>query len=245
MASASTIPPLHVDTATMQGDDADAEIHWPSLNADKDGESNDWELIPPEPLKTAQVTFCPTSFVEKTDSSNMNPKMLKHAQSSPNLRGYVLTNDEDSTEESAVLVEDTASMASSSVVMVPGVSAWSQGSSRIRNAASPAPVTTNNEKLQREPTKPNSRKFKTRFVVKKPEMRRCSKSMPDLHGLVAWDEGDEDVLGDTDAHEYYSRKAQGAIGRMNGTKKRPDEAKRLQMTMEKKHMQRQRQMATR
>ncbi len=48
-------------------------------------------------------------------------------------------------------------------------------------------------------------------------------------------------MGETDAHDYYSRKAQGAMGRKNGLKIRPDEAKRLQITMAKKDMQRQRQ----
>ena len=57
--------------------------------------------------------------------------------------------------------------------------------------------------------------------------------------MAALAEDDEEILGDTDAHEYYSRKLQGSMGRKNGLKQRPDEAKRLQITMAKKDMQRQ------
>ena len=64
------------------------------------------------------------------------------------------------------------------------------------------------------------------------------KSCGDLLSLV---HEDEEVLGETDAEEYYGRKSAGAQGRRNGLKTRPDEAKRLQITMAKKQMQRQRQ----
>lgn len=51
------------------------------------------------------------------------------------------------------------------------------------------------------------------------------------------------VVGDTDAELYYNRKAQGKLGRKNGRKIRPDEAKRLQITMAKKDIQRQQQQS--
>ena len=51
------------------------------------------------------------------------------------------------------------------------------------------------------------------------------------------------ILGETDAELFYNRKAQGRLGRTNGKKIRPDEKKRLQMTMAKKNDQRQRQLA--
>jgi hypothetical protein len=51
-------------------------------------------------------------------------------------------------------------------------------------------------------------------------------------------QAEEDVLGETDAQMYYNQKAQGQLGRQNGRKQRPDEAKRLEMTMAKKSMQR-------
>ena len=62
--------------------------------------------------------------------------------------------------------------------------------------------------------------------------------MPDLHIL---EDHEDEVLGETDAGDYYARKAQGAMGRVNGSKLRPDEAKRLNITMAKKTMQRERQ----
>jgi hypothetical protein len=52
---------------------------------------------------------------------------------------------------------------------------------------------------------------------------------------------DHDVVGDTDAGDFYCRKEKGAVARQNGQKLRPDEAKRLQITMAKKSMQKQRQ----
>ena len=72
--------------------------------------------------------------------------------------------------------------------------------------------------------------------------------MPDLHSLEETDEHGggggvtaDHVLGETDAHDYYARKKQGAMGRANGSKIRPDEAKRLQISMAKKERQRERQ----
>lgn len=63
--------------------------------------------------------------------------------------------------------------------------------------------------------------------------------MGNLRALDHIQEAHDEVLGDTDAGDFYSRKAQGALGRKNGQKIRPDEAKRLQMTMAKKNLQKQ------
>jgi len=49
------------------------------------------------------------------------------------------------------------------------------------------------------------------------------------------------VLGDTDAMDFYHRKAKGSMSRSNGLKIRPDEAKRKEISMYKKDLQRQRQ----
>jgi hypothetical protein len=82
-------------------------------------------------------------------------------------------------------------------------------------------------------------------------MSRSAKSTGDLRAL---DDGhhynnnnnnnnnyiEDDVLGETDAQLYYNLKAQGELGRRNGRKQRPDEAKRLEITMAKKSMQRER-----
>jgi hypothetical protein len=70
-------------------------------------------------------------------------------------------------------------------------------------------------------------------------IKRCSRSTGDLQALAE----EEEVLGETDAMEYYSRKSMGASGRVNGLKERPDEAKRKEIIMYKKDLQRQTQSA--
>ncbi len=94
---------------------------------------------------------------------------------------------------------------------------------------------------------------RTRLVVT--PIKRCAKSTGDLRSLVIHEEEEgyggggsgfgsaviheeEEVLGCTDAMEYYNRKDVGRKGRMNGLKTRPDEAKRKEMIIHKKNAQR-------
>jgi len=87
---------------------------------------------------------------------------------------------------------------------------------------------------------PHQRKImKSRYVVK--PITRCAKSANDLLSLtngVNDEEDQEEILGATDAQEYYNRKSHGAHGRNNGLKIRPDEAKRKSMIVAKKEQQR-------
>jgi len=53
---------------------------------------------------------------------------------------------------------------------------------------------------------------------------------------------EEEVLGETDASDYYHRKNVGRASRTNGLKLRPDEAKRKVFIVAKKDAQRQKQM---
>jgi len=80
-------------------------------------------------------------------------------------------------------------------------------------------------------------------------MRRCAKSTGDL-GMLKIEEGcdggggglggviEEEVLGETDAPDYYERKSAGRANRKNGRKLRPDEAKRKAGIVAKKNAQR-------
>lgn len=52
-----------------------------------------------------------------------------------------------------------------------------------------------------------------------------------------------DVLGETDAADYYRRKEHGGRSARNKAKERPDEAKRREISLHKKEMQRRRQAA--
>lgn len=78
-------------------------------------------------------------------------------------------------------------------------------------------------------------KVKPKYVVT--PIRRCTMSTPNLRSL-AEEEDEDEVLGDTDAMEYYNRKSKGYTGHKNGMKLRPDEAKRRDITMYKKELQR-------
>ena len=53
--------------------------------------------------------------------------------------------------------------------------------------------------------------------------------------------GGGEILGDTDAMDYYHRKAQGSKSTSNKKKERPDEAKRREISMHKKEAQRKKQ----
>eukprot|EP00557_Chaetoceros_sp_GSL56_P004420 CAMPEP_0176499100 /NCGR_PEP_ID=MMETSP0200_2-20121128/12723_1 /TAXON_ID=947934 /ORGANISM="Chaetoceros sp., Strain GSL56" /LENGTH=308 /DNA_ID=CAMNT_0017897449 /DNA_START=268 /DNA_END=1194 /DNA_ORIENTATION=- len=91
-------------------------------------------------------------------------------------------------------------------------------------------------------------------------IKRCAKSTGDLRSLVIHEDPEDDgyggggggggggimgnvihedeILGDTDATEFYSRKSKGSLSRHNHAKIRPDEAKRKEMILYKKNAQR-------
>jgi hypothetical protein len=106
------------------------------------------------------------------------------------------------------------------------------------------------------------RSTKPKFIVS--PIKRCIQSTPDLRSLVSIQEHQEDdmgggggggaasttileeplheeVMGNTDAMEFYHQKSKGSISRANGLKIRPDEAKRKDMILFKKNAQKARQ----
>ena len=103
--------------------------------------------------------------------------------------------------------------------------------------------------------KKNTKKPSARFVVK--EIKRCSRSTPDFSTLQKVEEdkdhlGDgfcnggsggtfsdnSEILGETDAFDFYARKSMGATAHKNGSKLRPDEAKRKEYSVYKRNVQR-------
>ena len=245
MSSTSTMSPntTHIPCTT----------EWPALSTTNIASSDsDWELLPEdnegsfhlvEPVITdlERVDLQTENATKTSGTINDKPHCLKHAQSTP----------------------DFGSLASSSMVMVSGPasiissqSCWTASSGisfrdaimkeKNEEAEGQATTSTTGKGSEGKVPQPKIVRKKPTFVVK-PITRRFS-SMGDLQSLARIVEnGDEDlynndlILGDTDAELYYSRKAQGKLGRKNGRKIRPDEAKRLQMTMDKKDAQRQRQ----
>ena len=109
-----------------------------------------------------------------------------------------------------------------------------------------------------------ARAAKIRLVVT--PIKRCSHSTGDLKSLTSihehvgddgYDDGgggggggdgghsplESEVLGSTDAMDFYHRKEHGARSRASGQMERPDEAKRKEISMYKKEVQRKKQQA--
>lgn len=111
------------------------------------------------------------------------------------------------------------------------------------------------ERLRKEASQ-RRKKSRPRLVVN--PIKRCAKSTGDLRSMVIVEEEDdghgcygggggvvggdsimeEEILGDTDASEFYNRKQKGSTSRQNGKKLRPDEAKRKDFIIHKKEAQR-------
>lgn len=205
---------------------------------EQEPDDSDWEnlqsLSPPVTQRARSV-----SVVSNVVVVDMTPKLLRHCSaSSPDLRRLDQLHEIGEQEE-----EDEGAEASSfAMISGPGsVISLSSGFSfrdailspnaYVIDEEEPLSSSGNNIPPKSEPRKPRAR---PRFVVK--PIRRCSKSTGDLQSLA---EVDEDGLGDSDAMDFYHRKALGAKGRTNGLKIRPDELKRKQFTIQKKEMQRQ------
>jgi hypothetical protein len=203
-----------------------------------------------------------------TANTNEHNVLKHHYESSPNLGQYIFDDSDDFCgnsvdEASGVLIGDfdVASLASSSVVWVSGsqpVSSWNKSKLSFRDAILQTSASVDTAESGEGPPStqsqqgvPRIRKLrKPKYVVQ--PIRRCSKSTGDLKSLSRIVEDDDDhycghdsfnnqIMGETDAQEFYSRKSAGKTAHQNGLKTRPDEAKRLQITLDKKEEQRKRQ----
>jgi hypothetical protein len=110
----------------------------------------------------------------------------------------------------------------------------------------------NSEEQRRKDAMLRRKNNRVRIIVT--PIKRCAKSTGDLRSLVIHEEEEgyggggggggaviheeEEVLGESDAMEYYNRKSYGSKGRSNGRKIRPDEAKRKEIIIHKKNAQR-------
>jgi hypothetical protein len=225
------------------GEKATKQVAWNVNHGEEPTDQEGWEL-----LTDGDDEENDKSQEEKAETSNnntetkqetsvvhvVNRKVLRHAQSSPNLHSNF---DLQAVMEAE---DDDYDDASGSFAMVSGPGSVMSLSSTFsfRDAILSPGAATSTEGEQGAPAalkiRPRPR-VKPRFVVKKP-MKRCIKSTGDLKSLVIQE--DEEVIGAGDAMEFYHRKALGAQTRKNGLKLRPDEAKRKQMIMQKKGLQR-------
>jgi hypothetical protein len=226
---------------------SESHHEWPALGMEALSESNgkksvsivedaneDWELL--DTSLDQEAVFVMSD--EAMEPAAKNPKRLSHCSSSPDLRrrGLTQTIDEENIEDDFSLVSQPGSV----------LSMTTTGFSFKDAILSPA-ASINGDSEQTEipvegglPQKSLSpQRMKSKIVVK--PIHRCAKSMVDLRSLsqIQEDDDEDEVLGATDAMDFYHRKALGAKGRSNGLKLRPDEAKRKQITMHNKNLQRQ------
>ena len=235
---------------------------WPTISEahelenDHETHEESWEILSGEGPSAVHIT---------------STKLLKHAESSPNSGTIYFEEEEESftevdqdldgksvntavTDFSHVLVDNPPSPTVSSppvgggLVKVHRVPSFKDAI--LLNAQEKQKEKLEKEKKEQELTnklKQTRRKIgKPRYVVK--EIKRCSRSTPDLHSLAKVEEDEDyyggggggggEILGETDAADFYARKNQGAISRKNGTKLRPDEAKRKEFIIFKKEAQR-------
>lgn len=253
-----TIPPSHVGTHSFQHNAGEADpMEYPQLRpVDAQSTEDDWEMVPDEAPASPppQVKFQLTkSQVVRQDEKQeqqpkseetykVNPKCLLHSQSSPNLRDYTIEESDSDSEFEHVEAQVSQDDASSDYSLVSGPpsvnSIWSSRISfkdaLLKKEDAPASIPENSaDAPAKKPHGQRIKKIKPKFVVQQVAPMKHAKSMGDLSKL-----DEDDIMGDTDAHEYYSRKAQGSLGRRNGRKQRPDEKKRLEMSMNKKNAQR-------
>ena len=222
-------------------DDETNEEMWPTLNEAHQVIENPvmegWEkIVNPE---TLQNKILPPKL-----------RKLRHCRSSPDLRFFgkaleaVDEGDDDDDEDddcSFVSYDESSAMSSAAIVDLPSTSSTAYKCiPSFRDAIlarTEASTELKESCIESSASRPN--KIKPKIVVT--PIKRCAKSTGDLRSLVIHEE--KDVLGETDAMEYYHRKAHGASGRVNSLKLRPDEAKRKQFTLQKKNMQREQQAA--
>ena len=210
------------------------ENEWPTLDNKHAEEGDDWEHLSPDESSESQNEK-PVVVVE----TDLRSRKLRHSVSTPDLHQSDLLDiveEEGDHDHSSELPKEDAS----SFAMLSGPRSVISVSS-FRDAILSQPATTDSsteekpKESSRTATQQQRLRVKPKFVVK--PISRCAKSTGDLQFLAMIHE-DEEVLGETDAMEFYHRKAQGAKSRSNGMKLRPDEAKRKEITMHKKDLQR-------
>jgi len=238
---------------------------WPTISESQAFEHNglgdrkdmneDWEILCVEEDESALASAPVTSH-----------RILKHCESSPNFGSFYfeeeeteespnfveLENENDTKSVSTAMTDLSHVVVETPVITSPNISnpntiggglvkvhrVPSFKDAILLNAQEVQKERLEVQKQQEEATlnsmKQKRRMGKTRFVVK--EIKRCSKSTPDLSSLAQVVEDEQ--LGATDSPDYYARKSFGYVARKNGLKLRPDEAKRKEFSIYKRDAQR-------
>ncbi len=199
---------------------------WPTLNQ-AHGSTNNAETTENE----AEWEFvCQDDDRDKAIEIQVVPpamRKLRHCSSSPDLRfiGRALESVSEDDHDEDITIDSI----DSSAVLV------SKKLTSFRDAILAQSADSPDEKKQEETSKnfpTHQKKIKPKLVVM--PIKRCSRSTGDLQSLVIHE---NEVLGESDAMDYYYRKSVGAANRVNGLKMRPDEAKRKSMILNKKKAQ--------
>lgn len=174
-------------------------------------------------------------------------RALNHCQSSPDFGGIAF-DDEDSGVTSAVLVEKNDESSSFSIID-------EEEESLVKVKRVPSfkdAILLNAQEIEQEKKKERlelerreaalsrqKQRLRSKLIVR--EIKRCAKSTPDLSSLVNClpkVEEDHEILGDTDATDYYARKSYGLTAYKSSRRLRIDEAKRKQYAINKRNSQR-------
>lgn len=208
----------------------------------------DHEEFPQLGTAPSNTEIVDSGWVNLPRSLASNMKTLRHCASSPDMRSArelpMLQeevedhgdDDDDFTEIEAGCSGDESFTLVSSEMASPTGTKVSFRDAILTKSSSINRLQENEDTDGSNQSSVRPRIRQAKFVVV-PSMRRCIKSTGDLQSLST-DAFDSEVLGETDAMDYYHRKALGARGRASGLRMRPDEAKRKEITMYKKNLQR-------
>lgn len=222
---------------------------WEYLSSQQD-KSSDKEEKREEQAKASQTN---------TKSVTINPKALHRCMSTPEFshipeddESYVMdctsSIDAFSLDDTVLLTQKPAGM--KKVPSFKDIIMLNAKEKELEEEKIKLAIEQQQQQMREEALK-RRKNSKPKIVIK--PIQRCAKSTGDLRSLVIHEEDEEecggggggggiieeeDVLGDTDAMEFYNRKSKGSQSRSNGRKIRPDEAKRLEISMYKKEAQR-------
>jgi hypothetical protein len=201
----------------------------------------------------------PKTLRHSASSPNLRESTRIIVVMNENKNGLLEEISEHEEDDSFAMVSGPGSVWSQSISGVPGSFRDAILSSSSSSTADHLGRYRNQQPPQSSP-KRTSAKVRPRFVVvaapSNPTMRRCSKSTGDLQSLSRnymnqnknncindvyhhQEEESEEILGASDAMEFYHQKAAGAMNRSHGLKLRPDELKRKEMILQKKKQQQQ------
>jgi hypothetical protein len=219
-----------------------------SSSNDTAAEGDDWEML--SPTESGHLDLDDSGENVVTEIPRPLQMARKNSISAPELRelgeGAATEGEDysmlDAQSESVVVVNTPGSAASSGVMVQPPSSAspWlNKNKVSFRDAILTPSKYVPAQKLKHGVTANQlvKNRVKSRYIVT--PIHRCAKSTGDLLALA--EEEEHEVLGESDAVEYYQRKSHGAHGHNNGMKLRPDEAKRKVMIVQKKNLQREKQ----